>query len=219
MQLRRTALAAAVTVALVVPAVWSVSSAEANPSSPAASASHGKPTAKPVKKVKFSASGTVKAVDAAARTVTIAVKGGTKDVRGRTVTVKVPSDVKVVVNGGRRGLAEVAPGFTVTVTGVRAGDVYSAEKVDARGKVKSTPKPSTPKPSTPAPQPTRTSGHGGDDATPRPSRSSGHGGDDVTPEPSESPEPDETPEPWETPSPDDTPMPDDTPAPDETPAF
>jgi hypothetical protein len=205
-QLRRTALAAAVTVALVVPAVWSVSSAEAGPISPVTSTSHGKPTAKPVKKVKFSASGTVKAVDATVRTVTIAVKGGTKDVKGRTIVVKVPSTVRVVVNGGRRGLAEVAAGFTVTVTGVRAGDVYTAEKAEARGKVKSTPAPSA------SPTPSKTHGHGGDDATPKPTASSGHGSDDVTPEPSETAEPEETAEPADPPSPDDMPAPDEIPA-------
>jgi hypothetical protein len=116
-----------------------------------------KSTKKP-KVVKFTASGRVTAVDATAGTVTIKVKGGTKDVKRTTVTVTVPATARIVVNGAGRTLADVAAGFGVTVTGTHAGDMLTATRIEARGK-----KPVTKPSASPTPSPTPS-----DDVTPEP---------------------------------------------------
>lgn len=100
----------------------------------------------------------------------IAVKGGT------TITVRVPAGARVVVNDGRRKVSAIGIGFRISVTGVRVGDVYTAEKVQARGRVR--------------PKPTPTPGD-----TVLPSVDS-----DVEVSPSASPDDDETPEAMETPA-------------------
>jgi len=140
MRLRRSALAALLTAGILVPGV-SVAATAFAASSPAAAhpAAGFKHTPKPVKTAKparplpFSASGTVTAVDAAGGTITLTAKGGTKDVRRRTVTVSVAAGARVVVNEARATLAEVAAGQRIAVVGTRTGTVYTASRVRARG--------------------------------------------------------------------------------------
>ncbi|MBB2946943.1 hypothetical protein FB565_006711 [Actinoplanes lutulentus] len=159
MRMRRTAVAVAMTVAVVVPAVSTgvVAYAQAG-SSPSTGqvVAAKKPTATPTKssgkkvKATFSATGTVTAVDAAKGTVTVAVKGGTKDVKGRTVTIGVPSSVRILLNGKKVAVSALAAGNKITVAGTRIDAAYTATKVQASGKAKPTPRPSV-TPTTPAP--------------------------------------------------------------------
>ena len=92
----------------------------------------GKPV-KPVKvvKVPFTVNGAVTAVDPSAGTVTIAVTGGMKDLRGTTVTVTLAVGAKIVVDEARAGLPAVQVGSRVTAVGVRAGSVLSGTKLSA----------------------------------------------------------------------------------------
>ena len=133
MRLRRTAVAALLAAGIVVPAVTTAAVAFAQPAT-TATAQKAPKAPKPVKTKKpvrtpFAASGTVTAVDAAAGTVTVQAKGGTKDVRKRTVTVTVASNAKIKVNDKVGTLAAVKPGAKITVTGTRSGDVYTATRV------------------------------------------------------------------------------------------
>lgn len=167
MRIRRVAVAVALAAAVVVPTVSTAASAAARP---AVSAAHGKP-GKPAKptKAKFTASGIVTAVSVDTSTVVIAARGGTKDVRGQTITVTVPSTARIVVNGARRSLADVAAGYRITVTGTRSGTVYTAARLASKG-ARAHPKPT----STPTASPT---------VSPTPSD------DDPTSEPTERPSP------------------------------
>src|SRR4051812_29306907 len=103
MRLRRTAVAALLAAGLAVPAFATAAVAAAQPGGahPTATAQKSGPkpakTRKPVR-TPFAASGRVTAVDAAAGTLTVLAKGGTKDVRKRTVTVTVPGTARIVVN-------------------------------------------------------------------------------------------------------------------------
>ncbi|HEY0000656.1 MAG TPA: hypothetical protein VGB74_09390 [Actinoplanes sp.] len=155
-----------------------------------------------MKSTKFEATGTVKAVNAAAGTVTVAVKGGTKEVRGKTVTVKVPPTVRIVVNGARKTLADIGTGFQIAVGGTQTGTVYLATKVTATGKkVRPVPSPTvSPSPSipvTPSPSESVTPAPSDGDVTPAPSDGDvtpAPSDDDVTPEPSGTPEPSASPD-------------------------
>ncbi|MGX6600765.1 hypothetical protein ACWKSP_01310 [Micromonosporaceae bacterium Da 78-11] len=104
--------------------------------------------AKPVRKVVFTASGSITAVDVTAGTITVVAKGGTKDVRRRTVAVAVPATVPIIVGGARMTLADLAVGFRITVVGTRAGTAYTAVRIVAEG---TKPRPST----TPSVEPSR----------------------------------------------------------------
>ena len=175
MRIRRTALALAMVTAVTVPAVTTgvVAYAQANPSPAGSSLSAGKkspakstkkPTTKPakspVKKVKatFTATGTVSAVNPANSTATIAAKAGTKDVKGKTVTISVPSSVKILLNGKKVQVSALAAGHKITVVGTRVDGLYTAVKVQATGRAKATPTaPATPEPSTSPTTPPSTS--------------------------------------------------------------
>jgi hypothetical protein len=74
----------------------------------------------------------VTAVNAGGGTVTLKVKGGSSSLLGRTVTVKVPTAVKPVVNGKTATLAKIAGGYSITVNGNAAGSTYTATKVVAK---------------------------------------------------------------------------------------
>jgi hypothetical protein len=172
-RIRRIAVAALLATAVVVPSASGVAVAKGKPSavSPSTGKSdkHGKndKSGKAAKPVKFVASGTVTAVDAGAGTVTVKVKGGTKDVRRTTVTVTVPSTARIVVNGAGKTLADIAVGYGITVTGTHAGDVLTAVRIEARGRkgaVKPSPAPSAGPTPTTSPEPP-------DDVTPTPADS------------------------------------------------
>jgi hypothetical protein len=158
-RIRRTTAALALVAAIIVPAASTATAAYAKNDS-SGSQHAGKPA-----KVAFTATGTITAVDTAAGTVTVAAKGGTKDVRGKTVTITVAAGTRIRVNGKRTSLSALAAGCRVAVLGVRQSTAYAALQIEA-SKVKRSPAPA---PSASSPSPS-------DDATPEPS-------DDVTPEP------------------------------------
>jgi hypothetical protein len=168
--MRRTAVAALLAAGIVVPAVSTAAVAFAQ-SAPGTTATAAKAAPKPdktpkpaktpkaPKPVRFTASGTVTAVDAGAGTVTLLAKGGTKDVRKKTVTVSVPDRASLRLNGKKVTLSALAAGQRIEVVGRRSGSTYTAEVVRVSGKtVKPAPSPSvTPSPSAPTTEPTEPS--------------------------------------------------------------
>ncbi|MCU7726992.1 hypothetical protein ODJ79_24965 [Actinoplanes sp. KI2] len=148
MRIRRIAVSALLVAAVVVPlgsgAAMAESKSHAAPSQGHHSEHKPKKTKKPPKAVKFIAAGTVTAVDATAGTVTVKVKGGTKNVRRSTVTITVPSTARIVVNGAGKTLADIGVGYGITVTGTASDEGFTAARIEARGKksgVKPTPTP------------------------------------------------------------------------------
>lgn len=94
--------------------------------------SHSKAASKkPVKTVPFAAVGTVVAVDAAARTVTVAATGGSKDLRGKTVVVTLAPTTKVTLDDAPAGLDVIDAGDAVTTNGRRVGADLVAAHVNA----------------------------------------------------------------------------------------
>ncbi|GID91775.1 hypothetical protein ACFQFC_00870 [Amorphoplanes digitatis] len=181
MRLPRTAAAAVLAAGIIVPAVSGAAVALASPSShsvvatkhghePGGSEKPGKPhkPRKPVR-IPFAANGKVTAVDAEAGTVTLAAHGGTKDVRRKTITVKVPEGARIRVNGRRATVAGILAGAKITVTGLRVDGVYTAVVINANR-----PKPAKP-PVTPSPSVTPST-----DVSPSPSVTPST---DVTPSP------------------------------------
>jgi hypothetical protein len=136
-RVRRIAAAAALATAIVVPSAATV--AFASSGNGGVTAAHRPEASKSgekgnKKKSKFAATGTVTAVSVADRTVTIKVRGGTKGLRGTTVTVTVASNARIRVNGKSATVAGLATGYGITVTGTRSGSDYLAARVEARGK-------------------------------------------------------------------------------------
>jgi hypothetical protein len=159
--MRRTALAIAMAAGIMVPTVSTATVAWATPATKPAVSQKANPTpksskpakaTKPAKSVKasFAANGSVTAVDVDAHTVTIVVKGGTKDVKGRTVRILLPSSARIVLDDAPATAADIEAGFRITVTGTRLGNLYTASKVQA-----SSPEPTvSPTPTDPAEPPT-----------------------------------------------------------------
>ena len=88
-----------------------------------ASAHHGKPAA-----TKFTATGKVTSVDG--DQLTLADKGGSKDLHGTDVTVTVP-DTAHIRRGGPAVLADLQPGDHVSVKGARTEEGLVARHVHA----------------------------------------------------------------------------------------
>ncbi len=162
MQVRRIAVAVALTAGIIVPAATLATSATAKPATRPAAVQKAKPKATPPRptkapakpvKASFSANGTVTAVGTG--TLTLAVKGGTKDVKGASVTVAVPSTAKIVAEDAPATLADVQVGYRVSVTGTKVGTVYTATRVQVH-LPEPTPSPTTPteEPTTPVDEPT-----------------------------------------------------------------
>jgi uncharacterized protein (DUF736 family) len=141
MRMRRTVLAVVLSAGVLVPTVSTAAAAWAKPASKPTVTHKGTPkpakapakSAKPAKpaKVNFAASGSVTAVNLDAGTVTVAAKGGTKDVKGTSVTVVVPSTARIVLDDASATLADLAAGYRITVTGTHVGTAYTATKVQA----------------------------------------------------------------------------------------
>ena len=164
MRLRRTAIAAVMGAGIIVPALSTAAVAFAQPASVARPASVLKAApkttriTKPVKTVRFEASGTVTALDDAAGVVTlqarVTFKNGKRTVKKTVITtVTVAANARIVVNGAKATLASVAVGQRIVVTGTRSGTDYTATKVVTMGR-KGNPAPS-PK-VTPSPTPSVT---------------------------------------------------------------
>lgn len=159
MRLRRTAVAALLAAGIVVPAVSTAAVAFAQPATTATAQKAPKApkapkvTKKPVR-TPFAASGKVTAVDAAAGTVTVQAKGGTKDVHKRTVTVTVASNAKIKINDKVGTLAAVQPGAKITVTGTRSTGVYTATRVQVSQRTAPVVTPSPTPTTEPGPTPT-----------------------------------------------------------------
>lgn len=128
------ALAAAAVAFAAVPAVQAAAAPGSPGKAKAAAAKSGKSAvkkAKPAKPAPFSVNGTVTAVDATARTVTLAATGGMKDLRNTSVTITIAADAKIVVDDVRAPLAEVTAGDRATIVGLRTGGTLTAKKISA----------------------------------------------------------------------------------------
>jgi glucose/arabinose dehydrogenase len=215
MRLRPAALAVLLTAAVTVPAAATMTAAAAakpaakpSPSSsakpapkptakPTKPAAKPKPVAKPAKpvRVSFTANGIVAAVDVTAGRVSVTAKAGTKDAKGTTVTVSVPAGTRILLNGSRKTLGDLAAGYRITVTGTRTGSVYTASHIEAT-RAKTTPAPVPSPTAAPSPSPT----------------------DSPAPDPVDSPTPDRTdaPTPGHTDAPAPEPVVTNTPAPEAT---
>ena len=161
MQIRRFVVATVAAVGILVPALSATTAvaapggsakvtAKAKPAKPAKPPMPGK-AAKPgkgAKPVNFVATGVLTAVDVAAGTVTVTVKGGTVDVRGRIVTFAVTAKTRVSLNDTVVTLAELTAGNRVSVHGTRVGTGYTVVKVNATAPVAS------PEPTEPVDEPT-----------------------------------------------------------------
>jgi len=77
----------------------------------------------------FTVVGTLSAVDTTAGTVTVAVRSGTRDLRGQSVTATVATTARILVADVPVTLADLSVGSTVTVSGTRAGGVLTATRV------------------------------------------------------------------------------------------
>ncbi|WP_019874456.1 hypothetical protein [Sporichthya polymorpha] len=87
---------------------------------------------KPRAKAKFNLGGRLTAVDAEAGTVTFRVHGGKlKAVRGQELTVTVADGARVRRNDAAASLTDFQPGDKVRAKGVRAGDAWTANRVQA----------------------------------------------------------------------------------------
>ena len=88
---------------------------------------HGKPAP-----VRFTATGTVTSVDSTAGTVTLADKGGSRDLHGKTVTVTVSATTKVTLDDAPATLDKIQPGDHVAANGTRGtGGALNAKHVNA----------------------------------------------------------------------------------------
>ncbi|WP_430784254.1 hypothetical protein [Actinoplanes sp. G11-F43] len=102
----------------------------------------------------FQAVGTIDAVNLASGTITVDATGGSADVRGKDVTVKVPKIAQVLLNGRSVLPDALTAGLKVSVAGLRTDDTYTAGLVTAGLNLGTKPKP-TPT-ATPTPAPTAT---------------------------------------------------------------
>ena len=96
---------------------------------PKAVAAKAKATAR--KAARFNATGKVVSVDAAAGTLVVAVKGGDRSLRRRTVTVAVDPTARISLNGAAATLADIPAGAHVKVSGTYSGASLLALKVNA----------------------------------------------------------------------------------------
>ena len=152
----RTTVVAALVLGLVLPTA-SAAVATAAPQGRAVAAAgekSGKLSKKPRKVVvPLSAGGTVTAVDAAAGTLTLTVKGGRdKALRDAPLTVTLAKGAKVTRAGAVVELSAVQVGDRVHVMGTRTGTGYSVVRVSAAASDDAQPQPEP----TPVPQPTPT---------------------------------------------------------------
>lgn len=107
-------------------------------------------------RMKFTAVGKVVAVDAAARTVKVKVKGGDHGLHRGTVTLAVATDAVVRRNGVLVGLDAVQPGDHVALKGTRGTDrSLTVTRMNVAGKATATsPAPTSSPTSSAAPTPT-----------------------------------------------------------------
>ncbi|MEO6714909.1 MAG: hypothetical protein ABIM89_15985 [Mycobacteriales bacterium] len=80
---------------------------------------------------KFQGIGIVDSTDAAAGTVTVRIKGGSKDLHRRTLAIKVTSETRIQLDGETVALAGLVKGTFVSVHGVRHEGELVAGKINA----------------------------------------------------------------------------------------
>jgi hypothetical protein len=148
MRARSLAAAAAATALAFTAIPAGLASAKTHPKPPQVKVHPAK--AHPVVK-HFTAVGTVVSVDAAAGTVTLADKGGSKDLHKTTVTVLTNAKTKIVRAGAKATLVSIVAGDHVTAVGTRTTAGLLAAHVNVAA---AKPAPTT----TPTPTPTASAG-------------------------------------------------------------
>ena len=131
----RTSVVAALVLGLALPSAGAAVAAERTAAPGAASVAAGKGGDRPAPRqrtVRFTAGGTVTAVDAAAGTVTFTVKGGrVKALRGKPLTVVVAEGARITRDGEVVQLDAVLAGDRVSVSGVQEGETRTVKRVSA----------------------------------------------------------------------------------------
>lgn len=92
------------------------------------STSRSLPAKKPVTRP-FTVVGTISAVDSVNATVTVAVRAGSRDLRGQTVAVAVGTAAKIRLDGSAATLDTLPAGAAVTLHGTRSAAVLTATKL------------------------------------------------------------------------------------------
>jgi hypothetical protein len=110
--------------------------------------SHGKP-AKAPKPVKVTAAGTLAAVDAAGSTVTVTVKGGTKNLHGTTTVFRVAVSTRITRDDTVTALGDLRTGDAVSVQATKTDTGYTASRINAESPLPA----SDPSETDPAPEP------------------------------------------------------------------
>ena len=146
MRVPRPVLAGVLAGSILIPAFGAAGVASAKPSDRSA-VTH---SAKQVKTV-FAADGTVTAVGA--DTVTVLAKGGTKDVRQRSVTISVPATARIRRDGRAAAVSALQVGDRIAITGTWTGTSYTARIVDAHRTRTPAKTPTTAPTTTPTTQP------------------------------------------------------------------
>jgi hypothetical protein len=101
----------------------------------------------------FTAVGTVLSVDPVAGTVTLADKGGSKDLHKTTVTVLTDAKTKIVRAGAKATLASIVAGDHITAVGTRTTAGLLASHVNVAAA-----KPAPTTTTTPTPEPSESAG-------------------------------------------------------------
>lgn len=95
---------------------------------------HSHPAPVTAKKVKtfFVATGVISSVDAAAGTVTVVVKGGSRDLHGTTQTFSVSPDAVIELDDATATLADLGAGDHASIRGTRNSDgSFTATRISA----------------------------------------------------------------------------------------
>ncbi|RZU49520.1 hypothetical protein EV385_1273 [Krasilnikovia cinnamomea] len=144
MRMRRTLVAAVAVAVAIVGSATGAAAAEVQPQTKRTSVSvhalHKDP--KPAKPKKFEGRGKISAIDVEAGTLTVVVKGGTKNIRHRTVTVSVSPTARIKRNGKKVSLASLAVGDRIKLRGAKKDDTYTVSRIQAQGPRKPKPAPS-----------------------------------------------------------------------------
>jgi hypothetical protein len=116
--------------------------------------SHGKPTkpAKPAKTVKVTATGTLTAVDATGNTITVTIKGGSKDLRASSTIFTVLTGIRITRDDTPATVADLQPGDHVSVQGQKSNAGYKATRINAES-----PQPDPSSSTNPEPDPSSSS--------------------------------------------------------------
>lgn len=142
---------------LAAAAIAVLPAAAASAAHSGSASAHAKPTAsstashRPAKVVgHFTAVGKLASVDTTTGVLTVTVRGGSKDLRGHTVTISTTAKTHVVRHGAHKSISVLVVGDKITVVGVRTTAGLTATRL-AAVPAHPAPAPTSAAPTTPAP--------------------------------------------------------------------